>query len=148
MVRRLAGWRRGDPTPASRQAHSDTPPLIRRQAYRPRISVAVPMDGKHEKGRWLRKPPARSSGVPVSLAASSDRSSALDHLQDDHDERDHEQDVNESAERVRADHAQQPEHEKDNEESPQHDGSPVWVACEVSGRNGVTGHGDAAIIDS
>lgn len=49
-----------------------------------------------------------------------ERSTSADQVDDENDYGDDEQDVNEAAHRVRADNAQQPEHQQDNEDCPEH----------------------------
>ena len=49
-----------------------------------------------------------------------ERSTSADQVDDENDYSDDKQDMNEAAHRVRADNAQQPEHQQDNEDSPEH----------------------------
>src|SRR6266852_2356990 len=49
-----------------------------------------------------------------------ERTPARDELNDQHDQSNHEQEVNESTQRVGADQTQEPEDEEDNEDSPKH----------------------------
>jgi hypothetical protein len=52
-----------------------------------------------------------------------ERTPALDQINNQHHNRDDEQDVDESAQRVGADQAEQPEHKQDNKDSPKHKSS-------------------------
>src|SRR5581483_4477669 len=76
----------------------------------------------------MRMIPTIPAGFILSILQ---RPAALDEIDDEHDDRDHQQDVNESSERVRADESEQPEHEENDEDSPEHSG-PFRV--EVLGR--------------
>jgi hypothetical protein len=53
-------------------------------------------------------------------AETSDTAPALDQIDDQDDDSDDEQDVDESTHRVGANESEQPQHEKDNEDSPEH----------------------------
>src|SRR5207248_6380426 len=50
----------------------------------------------------------------------SERPTALDHADQDDDDRHHEEDVDEPSDRVRADEANRPEHDQDERDRPQH----------------------------
>jgi hypothetical protein len=54
------------------------------------------------------------------IGASLQRPTALDQLENQHHNRNDEQDVNESAQRVGADNSKQPEHQQDHEYCPEH----------------------------
>jgi hypothetical protein len=61
--------------------------------------------------------------------ASSQRSPALDQIDNQHHDRNDEQDVNESTQRVGADQSKQPEHQQDHEYCPQHNIPFGSVTC-------------------
>jgi hypothetical protein len=65
--------------------------------------------------------------------ASSQRSPALDQIDNQHHDRNDEQDVNESTQRVGADQSKQPEHQQDHEYCPQHNIPFGWVTCSFVG---------------
>src|SRR5436190_5826281 len=54
------------------------------------------------------------------IGASLQRPAALDQLENQHHNRNDEQDMNESAQRVGADQPKQPEHQQDHEYCPEH----------------------------
>src|SRR5436190_22989321 len=56
------------------------------------------------------------------IGASLQRPAALDQLENQHHNRNDEQDMNESAQRVGADQPKQPEHQQDHEYCPEHRG--------------------------
>ena len=58
--------------------------------------------------------------------ASSQRSPALDQIDNQHHDRNDEQDVNESTHRVGADQSKEPEHQQDHEYCPQHNVPFGW----------------------
>jgi hypothetical protein len=55
------------------------------------------------------------------MVASLQWSPALDQIDDQHDNRNHEEDVNKSSERVGADQPKQPKHKQDNKYCPEHE---------------------------
>jgi hypothetical protein len=61
---------------------------------------------------------------PQSFTSRLNGSASRDQLDDQHYERDHEKDVNESAECVRRDNTKQPQHEKDYKNGPKHRSPP------------------------
>ena len=65
--------------------------------------------------------------------ASSQRSPALDQIDNQHHDRNDEQDVNESAQRIGADQSKKPEHQQDHEYCPQHNIPFGWVTCSFVG---------------
>lgn len=65
--------------------------------------------------------------------ASSQRSPALDQIDNQHHDRNDEQDVNESTHRVGADQSKEPEHQQDHEYCPQHNVPFGWVTCSFVG---------------
>src|SRR5436305_3602274 len=59
--------------------------------------------------------------IPAGLiVASLQRSAALDQLDDQHHNSNHEEEVNEAAERVGADQSKKPEHKQDHKYCPEH----------------------------
>jgi len=63
------------------------------------------------------------------ISASSQQSAALDQIDNQHHDRNDEQDVNESTQRVGADQSKQPEHQQDHEYCPQHNIPFGSVTC-------------------
>ena len=55
------------------------------------------------------------------------RAPALDDADQDDRQRDHQQDVDEPTQRVRRHHSEQPEHQQDHEDRPEHTGLPRGV---------------------
>jgi hypothetical protein len=67
---------------------------------------------------------------------------ALDQIDNQHYNRNDEQDMNESAQRVGADQPKQPEHQQDHEYCPEHKIPFGWVTCSF------VGWGSGALIES
>src|SRR4029078_6140815 len=77
-----------------------------------------------------------TTSTPLFMALH--RPSALDDADQDHRDRDEQQQVDESAQGVRADHTYRPQHEQDDEDGPQHAVASSSIGRHVL-RGGVAG---------
>jgi hypothetical protein len=70
-----------------------------------------------EQGLWQFK---SFREMPIRKSSSSDRASTLNNADEYHDYRYYKQDVNQAAESVGADHPEQPQNQKQGNDSPKH----------------------------